>query len=118
MSKKAHLLAMIRQRFESAHTGAIMKTNLIAAALIAASTAVAIPAFASSYGPAPFYRPSVGAPASQRGPSTQTQAAESQQANENTSAYGGERDGNSQTGKRAGSPDNATWGSNSLYRHH
>src|SRR5215475_16059764 len=42
-----------------------MKTKLIAAVLIAASATLAAPAFASGYGPAPHYSPSVGAPASQ-----------------------------------------------------
>ena len=56
-----------------------MKTRLIAALLVAVSAAVAAPAFASGYGPAPFYRPSVGAPASQRGVSAQTFAAERNQ---------------------------------------
>jgi len=53
-----------------------MKIKLVAALLIAATTAIAAPAFASGYGPAPSYRPLVGAPASQRGQSTQTLAAE------------------------------------------
>ncbi|MFL9901971.1 hypothetical protein PQR71_28135 [Paraburkholderia fungorum] len=53
-----------------------MKTKLVAALLIAATTVVAAPAFASGYGPAPSYRPSVGAPASQRGQSAQTVAVE------------------------------------------
>jgi len=44
-----------------------MKTKFIAALLIAVSASVAAPAFASGYGPAPFYRPSVGAPAAQQG---------------------------------------------------
>jgi hypothetical protein len=78
-----------------------MKTKLIAAVLIAASAAVAAPAFASGYGPAPFYRPGVGAPASQRGQSEQTLAAEQQQANDNAVAYGGVGSGNAQAGNRA-----------------
>ena len=53
-----------------------MKTKLLVALLIAATTSIAAPAFASGYGPAPSYRPSVGAPASQRGQSAQTVAAE------------------------------------------
>ncbi|TDN58883.1 hypothetical protein [Paraburkholderia sp. BL10I2N1] len=44
--------------------------------LIAATAIIATPAFASGYGPAPHYRPTEGAPASQRGVSTQTMAAE------------------------------------------
>ena len=39
-----------------------MKKNLLAALLIAATASVAVPAFASGYGPAPFYRPQTGAP--------------------------------------------------------
>ncbi|MFM0339516.1 hypothetical protein [Paraburkholderia fungorum] len=53
-----------------------MKSKLLAALLVAVATSIAAPAFASGYGPAPFYRPSVGAPASQRGQSAQTVAAE------------------------------------------
>ncbi|MFC0397241.1 hypothetical protein [Paraburkholderia rhizosphaerae] len=78
-----------------------MKTKLIAAVLIAASAAVAAPAFASGYGPAPFYRPTVGAPASQRGQSEQTLAAEQQQINDSTTAYGGVHSGDTQAGSRA-----------------
>jgi hypothetical protein len=84
--------------------GFIMKTKFIAAALIAASAAIAAPAFASGYGPAPFYKPSVGAPASQQGQNTQTLAAEAQQANANAVAYGGVREGSaSQSGSAASS---------------
>jgi len=53
-----------------------MKTKILAALLVAASATLAAPAFASGYGPAPFYHPTVGAPASQRGESAQTVAAE------------------------------------------
>ncbi|MFL9989996.1 hypothetical protein PQR34_12850 [Paraburkholderia sediminicola] len=53
-----------------------MKSKILVALLIAATTSIAAPAFASGYGPAPSYRPSVGAPASQRGQSAQTVAAE------------------------------------------
>ncbi|WP_296661811.1 hypothetical protein [Paraburkholderia sp.] len=65
-----------------------MKTKLIAALLVAASASIAAPAFASGYGPAPFYRPEVGAPASQHGMSAQTVAAERAQ-EANGAAYGG-----------------------------
>jgi hypothetical protein len=75
-----------------------MKTKLIAAVLIAASAAIAAPAFASGYGPAPHYNPTVGAPASQQGQNSQTLAAEAQQANAN--AYGGVHAGTSQAGNR------------------
>lgn len=74
-----------------------MKTKILAALLVAASATLAAPAFASGYGPAPFYRPTVGAPASQQGQSEQTVAAERAQANAN-SAYGGVSSESSQSG--------------------
>ncbi|MEX3931809.1 hypothetical protein AB4Y32_08340 [Paraburkholderia phymatum] len=77
-----------------------MKTRLIAALLVAVSAAVAAPAFASGYGPAPFYHPSVGAPASQRGVSAQTIAAERSQAVDANSAVGGVVDTSSASGRR------------------
>jgi hypothetical protein len=78
-----------------------MNKNLIAALLVAASAALAAPAFASSgYGPAPSYNPSVGAPASQRGQSVQTVRAEQAQANANATSYGGVQDTQSQSGSR------------------
>ena len=78
-----------------------MNKNLIAALLVAASAALAAPAFASSgYGPAPSYNPTVGAPASQRGQSVQTVAAEQAQANANATSYGGVQDTQSQSGNR------------------
>ncbi|MFL9898655.1 hypothetical protein PQR75_08845 [Paraburkholderia fungorum] len=76
-----------------------MKTKLIAALLVAVSASIAAPAFASGYGPAPFYRPSVGAPASQQGPSAQTVAAERASAEANS--YGGVNNVSSQSGTRA-----------------
>jgi len=75
----------------------IMKTKFVAALLIAASATLAAPAFASGYGPAPFYRPTVGAPASQQGQSAQTVATERANAN---SAYGGVNEQTSQSGSR------------------
>ncbi|WP_321918152.1 hypothetical protein, partial [Paraburkholderia sp. J11-2] len=66
-----------------------MKTKLIAAVLVALSSAAAAPAFASGYGPAPAYRPAIGAPASQRGQSVQTLAAERSDASASQEAYGG-----------------------------
>ena len=78
-----------------------MKTKLIAALLVAVSAAVAAPAFASGYGPAPFYRPSVGAPASQRGVSAQTVAAERNDATKATNeAVGGVNGASSESGGR------------------
>lgn len=76
-----------------------MKTKFIAALLVAASATLAAPAFASGYGPAPFYRPSVGAPASQQGQSVQTVAAERANADANAnSSYGGVNSQSSQSG--------------------
>ena len=80
-----------------------MKTKILAALLVAASATLAAPAFASGYGPAPLYRPAVGAPASQQGQSAQTVAAEraNADANANTnSAYGGVSEQASQSGVR------------------
>lgn len=76
-----------------------MKTKILAALLVAASATLAAPAFASGYGPAPFYRPAVGAPASQQGQSAQTVAAERANANANSS-YGGVAEQTSQSGSR------------------
>lgn len=75
-----------------------MKTKLIAALLVAASASIAAPAFASGYGPAPFYRPNVGAPASQQGQNAQTVAVERADANGN--AYGGVKNVSSESGSR------------------
>jgi hypothetical protein len=66
-----------------------MKTKLIVALLVVLSASAAAPAFASGYGPAPFYRPSVGAPVSQRGQSVQTLAAERDDVAGSQEAYGG-----------------------------
>lgn len=79
-----------------------MNRNLIAALLVVATAAVAAPAFASSgYGPAPSYNPLVGAPASQRGQSAQTVAAEQTTYSENGGAYGGVASVLSNSGRRA-----------------
>lgn len=78
-----------------------MKTKLIAALLVAASASVAAPAFASGYGPAPFYRPNVGAPASQQGVSAQTVAAERAQQQGVDASYGGVANSASQSGSHA-----------------
>ncbi|SAK50682.1 hypothetical protein AWB75_01429 [Caballeronia catudaia] len=53
-----------------------MNKRLVVGFAIALSSAFAGSAFASGYGPAPHYRPDVGAPASQHGVSAQTFAAE------------------------------------------
>jgi hypothetical protein len=55
----------------------VMKRKVFFAIVIAtAAVTVTSPAFASGYGPAPYYWPEVGAPASQRGQSSLTLATE------------------------------------------
>ncbi|AXL48716.1 hypothetical protein DSC91_000227 [Paraburkholderia caffeinilytica] len=81
-----------------------MKTRLVVALLIALSASAAAPAFASGYGPAPFYKPSIGAPASQRGQSVQTLAAERDDTTGSQAAYGGAVSGHSEAGIRAAVP--------------
>ena len=90
-----------------------MNTKPIIALLLAASALVTAPAFASGYGPAPGYRGTVGAPASQRGPSAQTLAAERDATAGSPGAYGGAIQGRSEAGSRATSVM-----SDSLYAHH
>jgi hypothetical protein len=76
-----------------------MKARLIVALFAALAASAAVPAFASGYGPAPAYRPSVGAPASQRGQSLQTLAAESGDITSGAQmAYGGSVTGHSEAG--------------------
>ena len=78
-----------------------MKSKILVALLIAATTSVAAPAFASGYGPAPSYRPSVGAPASQRGQSAQTVADEHNEAVSSVNdSYGGVVASSSESGIR------------------
>jgi hypothetical protein len=78
-----------------------MKTKLIVALFAALTASAAAPAFASGYGPAPAYRPAVGAPASQRGQSLQTLAAESGDINNGAqAAYGGSVTGQSEASGR------------------
>ena len=92
-----------------------MKNKLLAALLVAASATLAAPAFASGYGPAPFYRPSVGAPVSQRGQSAVAITAERNSTDNASvdSSYGGVVSGVSQSGSRD------TFATNSnLYRGH
>jgi hypothetical protein len=75
-----------------------MRTPFIAALIATVSALVAAPALASGYGPAPFYRPSSGAPTSQRGQSAQNLAfdcVDSQQ------GYGGELSRLFQSGDRS-----------------
>jgi len=90
-----------------------MKTKLIVALLVALSASAAAPAFASGYGPAPFYRPAVGAPASQSGQSVRTVAAERDDAIDSQEAYGGPISGHSQAGKHT-----AVTPRDNLYAHH
>src|ERR1700710_1813803 len=90
----------------------IMNKTLIASLLVAVSAAVAAPAFASSgYGPAPSYNPLVGAPASERGQSAQTIAAEAR-TSAGTNAYGGVESTGTQSGSRMQVID-----THSLYSH-
>jgi hypothetical protein len=51
-------------------------TNLLAMTMVAATAFLAPPVFASGFGPAPSYNPIDGAPASQRGQSALTLAAQ------------------------------------------
>jgi hypothetical protein len=95
-----------------------MNKHLIGAAIIAISTGIAAPAFASSgYGPAPHYNPIAGAPTSQRGQSAQTIHAElvSAESNVNTAtqSFGGVSETRSQSGVRT-LADNTR----SAYLHH
>ena len=78
-----------------------MKTKLIVALLVAVSAFATAPAFASGYGPAPFYKPSVGAPASQSGQTARTVAAERDDVTASQEAYGGVVAGLSQAGSHA-----------------
>ncbi|WP_114814605.1 hypothetical protein [Paraburkholderia kururiensis] len=88
-----------------------MKTKILAALLVAASATIAAPAFASGYGPAPYYSPAVGAPASQQGQNSQTLAAEAAQSRANETAYGGV----SSTSSQAGSARSLERGPQSVY---
>ncbi|MBP0588538.1 hypothetical protein J8I87_02155 [Paraburkholderia sp. LEh10] len=71
-----------------------MKTRFVAAALLAATAFVSAPVFASGYGPAPYYNPIAGAPASERGPSATT----AQGGDNAATSYGGVTSGTSQAG--------------------
>jgi hypothetical protein len=90
-----------------------MNKTLIASLLVAVSAVLAAPAFASGYGPAPSYRPLVGAPASQRGQSEQTVAAENAASRSNVTAYGGVESTVTQSGRRVAASD-----APSLFSHH
>ena len=90
-----------------------MKTKLIVALLVAVLASTTAPAFASGYGPAPFYRPAVGAPASQSGQSVRTVAAERDNVTRAEQAYGGAVSGLSQAGSHV-----AVTPRDSLIAHH
>lgn len=77
-----------------------MKTKLIAALLVATSAAVAAPAFANGYNPAPLDHPEVGTPAPQQGVGARAVTAERAQAKANENAYGGVANGSTQGGAR------------------
>jgi hypothetical protein len=85
-----------------------MKTTLFAALLAASATlaTVAAPAFASNYGPAPFYRPSVSdaRPVPQAAQGTaepaMTTAANDADTDNARQSYGGVSDGSSQADAR------------------
>lgn len=81
----------------------VMKTKVgfISAVLVAFSASAAAPAFASGYGPAPSYRPTVGAPASQRGQNVQTVAVERGDAGGGQGGVGGVVAGGAEAGGRA-----------------
>jgi hypothetical protein len=92
-----------------------MKRALFAGLVIAATvTSFAPSAFASGYGPAPFYRPDSGTPSSQRGQTSRTLATE--RMNER-SGYaddvGGVAASTSEMGESA-PPSSDAW----TYRHH
>ena len=87
-----------------------MRNKIIASMLVAASFSFAAPVFASGYGPAPFYRPADGAPASQRGQSTDTVASESAVVDTRES-YGGDTTIHTQSGS-------ATKIARETYHHH
>ena len=81
-----------------------MKSKLIVTLLVASSAALTASAFASGYGPAPYYRPDVGAPASQAGQNAQTLSAEAAQAGAAESmrmGVGGDETMTTQSGRRA-----------------
>ncbi|MGA3250620.1 MAG: hypothetical protein ABSD12_21135 [Paraburkholderia sp.] len=90
-----------------------MNTKLVVALLVAFSASVAGPAFASGYGPAPFYRPAFGAPTSQRGQNVQSLASERDDGAGSQEAYGGVVTGLSEAGSHAAVPSQ-----NNLFAHH
>jgi hypothetical protein len=89
-----------------------MKARHIVSLLVAISASLAAPAFASGYGPAPFYNPQVGAPASQHGQGLQT-LDEHSDTTDAQRAYGGVISEHSQSGR----PTPVRAGDN-LFAHH
>jgi len=83
-----------------------MKTKFIAALLVACLASVVAPAFASGYGPAPSYKPSVSAPMSQRGLSAQTLTADDGDAQ---LGYGGVSGQSQSAGRTALTPRDARY---------
>ncbi|MGF6771877.1 hypothetical protein P3T18_004364 [Paraburkholderia sp. GAS199] len=79
-----------------------MKRLSIAGMLAAASLSVMPSAFASGYGPAPFYRPDVGAPISQRGLSAENERSDYRA--EGMTDVGGAYPPGSELGERSASP--------------
>ncbi|MEM5342949.1 hypothetical protein [Paraburkholderia azotifigens] len=93
-----------------------MKSKIIVAVFVASAASLAAPVFASGYGPAPYYSPEVGAPASQAGQTAQTLAAEAAQAKAaeaSRASVGGDEAMSTQSGRRAsvGSRDQVYRGS-------
>jgi hypothetical protein len=95
-----------------------MKTSLFAVLLAASATlaSVASPAFASNYGPAPFYRPSVSdarpVPQPAYSANESVVATASDDSGNAQQAYGGMNDGNAQAGRHM-----PTW-QQGLFAHH
>lgn len=90
----------------------VLGANVAAGALVVATAVLAAPAFASGLGPAPWYNPSVGAPAEQRGVSAQTVAAEARRDNAAIAAFGGTRDTAGEAGTRHAADAGATTSGN------
>jgi hypothetical protein len=95
-----------------------MRKHLVNVAIMTTISVSAPSSFAASgYGPAPHYKPLIGAPASQRGPSSLTIFAEQAEAratkNSSIGSFGGMREVISQSGAGA-QPSEAV----SFYSHH
>ncbi|NLP63552.1 hypothetical protein [Paraburkholderia sacchari] len=77
-----------------------MKLQHIASLLVTVVAALATPAFASGYGPAPFHDTRTGAPASQAGPGVQVIVANNADTTDARSGYGGVASGHSESANR------------------